>query len=390
MKGGGRRANGEGSEPRLRGDGRWQATYTGADGLRHAVTMPKGSTKQACRDAVRAAIRATEDGHAPADRRLTVGKWLDIWLADHVAGGTRPKRPSTVASYTLIVEKHLRPRLGRVVLSGLTPGQVEAALGDMRASGLAASTTVHVFHVLRIALNEAVRVGRLRANPCARVRAPEVRHTAISPWDAEEINRFLDKAAGLRYGPLFQTAIATGLRKGELLGLRWADVDFERGTLRVERQRLRTGAFGPTKSDAGVRTIGLNALAVEALRAQKERQAEDSPRAGSRWANPEELVFTTSRGTSPTAWALWCAFADATTKAGVRPIRIHDLRHACATLLLTAGEELAVISKVLGHADYSTTLKVYAHLDPKRAKAAAGRIDAALGRQPVAAEVAAV
>ena len=84
--------------------------------------------------------------------------------------------------------------------------------------------------------------------------------------------------------------------------------------------------------------------------------------------------------------ALWCAFADATTKAGVRPIRIHDLRHACATLLLTAGEELAVISKVLGHADYSTTLKVYAHLDPKRAKAAAGRIDAALGRQPAAAE----
>jgi integrase len=93
-------------------------------------------------------------------------------------------------------------------------------------------------------------------------------------------------------------------------------------------------------------------------------------------------------GTSPTAWALWCAFADATAAAGVRPIPIHDLRHACATLLLTAGEELAVISKVLGHADYSTTLKVYAHLDPKRAKAAAGRIDAALGRQPAAAETA--
>jgi len=256
----------------------------------------------------------------------------------------------------------------------------------MRASGLAASTMVHVFHVLRIALNEAVRVGRLRANPCARVRAPEVRHTAISPWDADEINRFLDTASSLRYGPLYQTAIATGLRKGELLGLKWSDVDYERGTLRVERQRLRTGAFGPTKSDAGVRTIGLNALAVEALRAQKKQQAEDRLRAGSRWANPHELVFTTSRGTSPTAWALWCAFADATTKAGVRPIRIHDLRHACATLLLTAGEELAVISKVLGHADYSTTLKVYAHLDPKRAKAAAGRIDAALGRQPAAAE----
>lgn len=213
-----------------------------------------------------------------------MGKWLDVWLADHVAGGTRPKRPSTVASYTLIADKHLRPRLGRVILSSLTPGQVEDALAAMRASGLAASTTVHVFHVLRIALNEAVRVGRLRANPCARVRAPEVRHTAIRPWNADEINQFLDKASGLRYGPLFQTAIATGLRKGELLGLKWSDVDHEKGTLRVERQRLRAGAFGPTKSDAGVRTIGLNALAVEALRAQKKRQAGDRLRAGSRWA----------------------------------------------------------------------------------------------------------
>jgi hypothetical protein len=86
--------------------------------------------------------------------------------------------------------------------------------------------------------------------------------------------------------------------------------------------------------------------------------------AGARRSNPHELVFTTSRGTSPTAWALWCAFVDATKAAGVRPIRIHDLRHACATLLLTAGEELAVISKVLGHADYSTTLRVYAHRTP--------------------------
>ncbi len=103
--------------------------------------MPRGSTKQACRDAVRAAIRAAEDGHAPADRRLTVGKWLDVWLADHVVGGTRPKRPSTVASYTLIADKHLRPRLDRVILSSLTPGQVEDALASMRAPGRTRGTT---------------------------------------------------------------------------------------------------------------------------------------------------------------------------------------------------------------------------------------------------------
>jgi integrase len=126
--------------------------------------------------------------------------------------------------------------------------------------------------------------------------------------------------------------------------------------------------------------IGLSELALYALRMQRRQQAAQRLRAGSHWSNPDELVFTTDVGSAVGFRSLWHAFQKATTRAMVRPIRFHDLRHACATLLLTGGEELAVISKVLGHSDYGTTLKVYAHLDPKRAKAAAGRIDAALGR----------
>jgi integrase len=109
-------------------------------------------------------------------------------------------------------------------------------------------------------------------------------------------------------------------------------------------------------------------------------QAAQRLRAGRQWSNPNELVFTTDAGSAVGFRPVWHGFQTATTKAGLRRIPFHDLRHACATLLLTGGEELAVISKVLGHADYGTTLRVFAHLDPKGAKAAAGRIDAALGR----------
>ena len=301
----------------------------------------------------------------------------------------RPKRTGTVASYQSVVNVHLRPHLGRIVLSRLTREQVSGALAAIAASGVSPNTVRHIFHVLRIALNEAVRSEKVRTNICSRVVPPEGSQSVISPWDASEINAFLDSVGGSRYAPLFTLAIASGLRQGELRGLRWEDVDQAAGTLTVARQLLRDGTAGPPKSAAGLRTIGLSDLAMYAIRLQRRQQAEQRLRAGQRWSNPSNLIFTTDVGTPVGFRTLWQAFNEAIERAGVRHIRFHDLRHACATLLLTGGEDLAVISKVLGHSDYGTTLKVYAHLDPKRARAAAGRIDAALGRTlPLLEEVA--
>jgi integrase len=375
-----RRANHEGSEPMLRKDGRWQAKWWGPDGKRHVVTLPVGSTKTACREALRAAIRRSDEGSAPLDGRLTVGRWLDIWLKKYVAGGTRPRRPRTVESYQSVANVHLKPRLGRIVLAKLTREQVSDALSGVAAAGAAPGTVRHVFNILRIALNEAVRSDAVRQNVVLKVPAPVGMSRSFSPWDADEINAFLDAITGDSYAPLFTLAIASGLRQGELLGLAWSDIDLDARTLTVRRQYTRQGTMTDPKSAAGKRTIGLNDVAVWSLRAQSARQARDRLAAGAEWANDHNLVFAGAKGAPLNHRVTWWTFRDRTVKAGVRPIRFHDLRHACATLLLTGGEDLAVISKVLGHSDYSTTLRVYAHLDPSRARAAANRIDQALRR----------
>lgn len=220
----------------------------------------------------------------------------------------------------------------------------------------------------------------MRANVCLRVQPHETDASVVSPWDAAEINTFLDSLGGGRLARLFTFAIASGMRRGEILGLRWSDVDLDADTVRVEHQLLRDATFGPPKSKAGKREIGLQQLGTYALRVQRNQQVKERSRARRRRSNPDDLVFTATIGTSLGVRPVWHGLHNACTDAGVRPIRFHDLRHACATLLLTGGDQLEVISKVLGHADSSTTLNVYAHLDPKRAKVAASRIDVALGR----------
>jgi integrase len=376
-----RRGNREGGEPRLRRDGRWQADYMGIDGRRHSVITPKGSTKSDCRDALRVALRRTEEGFAPVNGRLTVSAWLDTWLSKHVAGGPRPRRARTIESYETVVRVHLKPHIGRVVLAKLSREQVGDALAAVAAAGAAPSTVRHVHTILRVALNEAVRSDVVRQNVALRVTPPDAPQHEIRPWDAEEINAFLDRLGGDRLAPLYAFAIATGMRQGEILGLRWSDVSLDAGTVAVRRQWTRQRVMAAPKSLAGVRTIGLNDLARWSLRSQVARQGRDRFAAGPDWSNAEELVFTTVAGGPLNHRVVQGAFADRVRAAGLRPIRFHDLRHACATLLLTAGEELGVISRILGHSDLGTTLRVYAHLDPKRARTAAGRIDEALHRR---------
>jgi integrase len=372
-----RRSNHEGGAARERADGRWQAMYTGADGRRHSVIA---KTPTDCRAKLRAALRLAEDGQAPPSGRLTVGAWLDEWMASYVAGGTDPKAPRTIELYESVVRVHLKPQLGRIVLAKLTREQVAKALATV-ALTLAPSSTSRVYVILGAALDEAVKSDKIRQNPVRKLAAPTFERPERITWTPAEINTFLDAMTGDRHAPLYAFAIGTGLRQGELLGLRWSDVDDETGVVRVVRQWTRQGTFDDVKTSAGRRVVGLGDLGRWALATQEGQQRRDRLASGGRWVNPDDLIFTDALGAPLHHRTVWSAFDVRVRKAGVRRIRFHDLRHAFATLLFDEGEELGSIAAALGHTSVDTTKRVYAHLLPKRARATASRIDAALGRR---------
>jgi integrase len=233
--------------------------------------------------------------------------------------------------------------------------------------GAGDTTAQHTYAVLHAALVRAVRSRKVATNVVDLVDKPSAAHREIDPWTAQEVDGFLDAVSGDRFGPLYAFAIATGLRQGEILGLRWHDVDFERRELRVTAQLGRDRRLAPVKTERGRRSFGLPALAIYALKAQRVQQVPERLTAGDGW-HDDGFVFATRDGRAVDWRSLGRCFVRAQERAGVRRQRFHDMRHAFATLLLDAGEEIAVISKMLGHADFGTTVDVYSHLSRERSR----------------------
>ena len=360
-----RRADNEGLV-RQRSDGRWEARYRAADGLKRSIYA---RTQREAIDRLRAALTARDQGVRPIDQRLTVGAYLDDWLEHHVRPTSRPR---TVESYAGIVRLYLVPHLGRIPLARLEPEHVQAMLARLRGQRgqLSATTTRYVYAVLRIALGRALKLGRVHRNVCALIDPPAKARHELRPLSGDQLRAFLDGIAGDRLEALYVTAAGTGLRQGELLGLRWQDVDLDRGELSVRHTLQRgTRTLGEPKTERARRTLRLPGAVVAALRRHRERQAI-VPLVG--------LVFTTERGTPLDARNVTRYLQVHLARLGLPRQRFHDLRHAFATLLIESGEDLGVVSRILGHAQFATTADVYAHLTPAMLDRAAERMDRVL------------
>lgn len=309
-------------------------------------------------------------------------------MRDHVRGGTKPRRARTADGYEAICRLHLKPYIGRRPVARLTPEDVARCLEEVATKPNAGSTVArHTYAVLHTAMARAVRSRKVGANVVDLVDKPSATYREIDPWTPAEVDAFLDAVTADRNGPLYAFAIGTGLRQGEILGLRWTDVDLDARTLRVSAQLDRQRQLAEVKTERGRRAFGLPELALYALKLQRGQQARERIAGGRGWLDGD-FVFTTTDG-RPMQWrSLDAAFVRAQARAGVRRQRFHDMRHAFATLLLDAGEEVAVISKMLGHADYSTTVDVYSHLSTERSRVAAARIDGLLKRRQAPDEVA--
>jgi integrase len=349
------------------GDGRmskWHAVIDlpkGGDGRRRQVTRSFATKAEAQEWLARV---VTERSTLEAAEGPLMSEHLTEWLDGQVY-----LRPSTKASYRAHIEKYLIPAFGCDTVSQLSPPQVERFAHDLAARGLAAGTVQRVLATLRSALGNAVRIGLIPANPASGIRVPASVARPARTWTPEESGMFL---AGLgTSGPdvLLRLALTTGMRRGELLGLRWSCVSLTEGYLRVQASRVSVGGHvveGPPKSRNGLRTVYLDPQSVHLLRRLKVAQ-QPSLVAG------DGLVFVHDDGRAFSPWWVSRHFEQAVQRLGLPRIRFHDLRHSSATLGLAAGESLKEVSARLGHAGIGITADIYADVLPEYARASTQR-----------------
>jgi integrase len=318
-----------------------------------------------------------------AGRAPTVGEWLDHWL-DNIAA--RKVRARTLESYRSIVRLHLRPGLGHHRLDRLQPEHLERLYGSLFDKGLSPATTLRVHRVLSRALRVAFQRGKVARNVATLVDPPVVRRpqTAL-PLSVAEARAVMAAAQAHRNAARWTVALAIGLRQSEALGLRWADVDLELGTLSVRRGLHRVAGQGlvyeEPKADRSRRTLALPAPLVEALRAHRATQLEERVAAGSLWQD-HDLVFAQANGRPIERKSDWHTWKTILREAGVREVRLHDGRHTAATLLLSEGVHPRVVMEVLGHAQMRTTTDTYSHVMPALGRDAADRMGNALWGPP--------
>lgn len=366
-----------GAGNKKRSDGRWQWRITLPDGRRKYFY---GKTRQEAKAKAEQFQRDLERGVDIGSRDVTVKVFLEQWLADTAMNRVRE---STHRSYSGHVTHHLIPALGRYKVRELTPQHVNRMLAGIVAGGGSPTTANRVRATLRTALNSAVKWGTVARNVATLSDARREERTRVRPLEVDQILEFLEFIKGDRYGPLITLALATGMRQGELLALRWSpDVDLEDGVIHVHHT-LTHGAdgkarLGAPKTSESRRSIRLSRIAIDALRRQQEINARHQMAAAHRWQELD-LVFPTTIGTyadGPTVTKALQALLEA---SGLPRQRFHDLRHATASLQLAEGADIFEVKELLGHAQISLTANTYGHMTRKLGTATASRMDRALG-----------
>jgi integrase len=378
-----RRGDREGTSPRLRADGRWQIDlrYTDSAGISRRSSV-YGSTQSAARQSAKELRKRLELGQPARDTKSTLGAFASEWIGTALAASDRKLNTKTM--YAGVARTHIiNAKLGAMGLDKVLPRHVEGWLVELRAKGLSTSTVRSAYTILRAILDTAVRDGALATNPAAVIRRPKVVTTEAAFLSPEQVRCLLDASVTTRYARLFALLVNTGLRRGEALALSWADVDLTEGLLRVRGTLARVdGALVVTepKTARSKRTVPLSPAAVDILRAVRASQLEERLRAGSQW-HQTKFVFTTEFGEPCDPRNALRALKAAAGRGGLPPVGLHTLRHSAASVMLSNGVPLKVVSDMLGHSSIAITGDIYGHVSPDVSRDAVSRLSAALNGQ---------
>lgn len=393
-----KRGNGEGSVYQRESDGRWVgvAEVPGSGRGRRLRKHVYGRTRaEAARKLLDVQHRLAA-GLPPPDDRLTVALWLDRWAGDPDAAPGSPDAAGqigrlaykTQVSYRQVVRDYLRPdwALGSVRLTALNPDRVQRWLDDLAERDVPPPTIKYSLDILRIALKAAMRADLIvRTNPASLVQAPRWRRRKAKPFTATEAVGFIGAIRGHRLYPLIVLALTAALRRGELLGLTWGNIDLDNGMLHVTQQRQRVTGQGlvtvPTKTERSEAPVALAGVTVRALQAHRATLIEERLRLGDEWrgsADPvakDAFVFVSETGAPLDPDNVYRTFKGMLRTARLDDRRLHDSRHTTASLLAALGVPPAVAADVLRHSKKATTLEVYTHSDLRQQREAASKLD---------------
>lgn len=365
---------------RSKGNHSWQIqVYTGPgpDGKprRHFETVRgrKGDAQRRLTEL----LASLDKGVYTPPGRLTVGEHLHRWLKDYVRPNLSPR---TAEGYEHICNHHFVPCLGNVRLSGLKPEHLQHYYSEKLSNGLSAQTVRHHHTCLHKALQTAVEWGLLARNIADAVTPPRAQGVEMQIWDEDDIASFLESARQTPYFALFHTALFTGMRRSELLAMRWCDLDLLLCRLYVTRSLhvLKGGqvVIRPPKSAKGKRMIALSPLTVSVLREHREKQALERAMLGIPLKD-DDLVFSQLNGKPLLPNTVTHAWIKLVRRTGLKGIRLHDARHTHASLMLKQGIHPKVVQERLGHSSIHITLDTYSHVAPGLQEAAAARFDQA-------------
>ncbi|MEX1071768.1 MAG: tyrosine-type recombinase/integrase [Anaerolineales bacterium] len=342
-----------------RPNGKWRAQLS-VDGRRLSFTCKSQSE---CLRWLREMNQKISSGFSFKSSKLSYGEFLSSWLSTVEA----QLRRSTVIQYAQIVKHYIAPDLGRLKLGDLNADKIQRLYDSLIRKGKSRRTVQLVHAVVHRSLNQAVRLGLLHLNPDDATSPPKPQEKEMRTLDQEQVQRFLLRAMnkGLKDFAFYFFLLATGVRQGEVLGLKWDDIDFGKRTVKIVRQvkRFPGGGFEfvPPKTKNGYRTIKLGKETVQILQKHYASQLDEKAAVGSDWKE-HGLIFPSRAGTPLNPNNVVRAYRLLLHEAELPVVRFHDLRHTAASLMLNNGIDVFVVSRRLGHAKASITLDVYGHL----------------------------
>ncbi len=371
-----KRGHGEGSIFRRKSDGRWSAILTVGDGKRKYFY---GATRKEVQDKLKQAQRDLDQGKLIIGPHQPLSHFLDHWLEDvH-----KPTiRQSSYIKYRRFLDRHILPALGTLPVNKVTPQHIQGLYGQLTKAGLSGVTIRSIHGLLHRALATALRWNLVSSNACDAVTLPRYAPAAARPLSRDEIRRLLDAARGHTLEALLTLAVTTGMREGELLGLRWPDIDFQHASLSLQRTVSYLSGHGfvehEPKTASGKRRVALSGRVLETLTRHRERQRQLRATAGPSWQD-RDLVFCTATGNYIHPGNLIRTFRQVLAKASLPRIRFHDLRHSAATMLLSQGIHPKVVQELLGHRTITMTMDTYSHVLPSLQQEAMQQWDTLLG-----------